>query len=61
MNSSTKPAALVTGALGGIGLAAVGAFVEAGWTVLAVDRKEGELAIEYVEYFQLDVSVPGDM
>jgi meso-butanediol dehydrogenase/(S,S)-butanediol dehydrogenase/diacetyl reductase len=41
---STAPVALVTGAANGIGRACAERFVEAGWQVVVVDRREEELA-----------------
>lgn len=53
--------AVVTGAAGGIGGAAVRAFVEAGWKVIAVDRKPIGEAREEVEVVQADVSIESDV
>lgn len=48
--------ALITGAAGGIGTAAVETFNKAGWTVLAVDRSEEGIFPEGTTFFRADVS-----
>lgn len=52
-----KRTVVVTGAAGGIGEAAVRAFVEAGWKVIAVDRKPIREAGDEVEVVQADISI----
>lgn len=53
--------ALITGAAGGIGTAAVEAFNKAGWTVLAVDRSEDGDFPEGTTFFRTDVSEPASV
>jgi NAD(P)-dependent dehydrogenase (short-subunit alcohol dehydrogenase family) len=53
--------ALITGAAGGIGTAAVEAFNKAGWTVLAVDRSEEGVFPEDTTFFKADVSEPASV
>ncbi len=53
--------ALITGAAGGIGTAAVEAFNKAGWTVLAVDRSEEGDFPEGTMFFKADVSEPASV
>jgi NAD(P)-dependent dehydrogenase (short-subunit alcohol dehydrogenase family) len=50
--------ALITGAAGGIGTAAVEVFNKAGWTVLAVDRSDEGDFPEGTTFFKADVSEP---
>lgn len=51
--------ALVTGACGGIGLATVNVFKQAGWRVLAVDRTEPPTGLEFDEFVMLDLTDAG--
>ena len=53
--------ALITGAAGGIGTAAVEAFNKAGWTVLAVDRSEEGDFPEGTTFLKADVSEPASV
>ncbi len=53
--------ALITGAAGGIGTAAVEAFNRAGWTVLAVDQSEDGDFPEGTTFFKADVSEPASV
>ena len=53
--------ALITGAAGGIGYAAVEVFSKAGWTVLAVDRSDKDDFPEGTIFFQADVSEPASV
>ena len=48
--------ALVTGAAGGIGSASVRAFVEAGWIVLAADRRREATPSRATRFFPTDVA-----
>ena len=50
--------ALITGAAGGIGAAAVDVFNPAGWAVLAVDRSDKCDFPEGTTFFEVDVSGP---
>ena len=61
MSSSLKRVALITGASGGIGQAAVQLFAAAKWEVIAVDRREGPQPTEGVSFLQADVSVSEDV
>lgn len=56
-----KRIALITGAAGGIGAAAVEAFNKAGWTVLAVDRSDKGIYPEGTTFFKADVSEPASV
>lgn len=53
--------ALITGAAGGIGRAAVDVFVEEGWGVLAVDIVEVEGLPSGVEFIQADLGKPEEI
>lgn len=53
--------ALITGAAGGIGTAAVEAFNRAGWTVLAVDRSDKGNYPEGTTFYKADVSEPASV
>jgi len=53
-----RPAAVVTGAAGGIGRATVGVLADAGWRVIAVDRQPQVPFPEGVEFHQVDISQP---
>lgn len=61
MSSSLKRVALITGASGGIGQAAVQLFAAAKWAVVAVDRRPGPPPTEGVSVIQADVSIPEDV
>ena len=61
MSSSMKRVALITGASGGIGQAAVQLFAAAKWEVVAVDRRPGPPPTEGVSVIQADVSIPEDV
>ena len=52
---------LITGAAGGIGTAAVEAFSEAGWAVLAVDRSDKGEFPEGTTFLKTDVSDPASV
>jgi NAD(P)-dependent dehydrogenase (short-subunit alcohol dehydrogenase family) len=53
--------ALITGAAGGIGSASVIAFAEAGWMVLATDRRPQASRSREAHFFQADVSLEEDV
>ena len=53
-----RPAAVVTGAAGGIGRATVQVLAEAGWSVVAVDRRNEASFPERVEFIQADIAQP---
>lgn len=53
-----KQVALVTGAAGGIGRATVEAFAAAGWSTIAVDRRESSNFSAGIAFRQADVSSP---
>jgi NAD(P)-dependent dehydrogenase (short-subunit alcohol dehydrogenase family) len=55
------PIALVTGAAGGIGSATVRTFADAGWTVLAADRRAHSGPPSASRFFAADVSVEEDV
>ncbi len=59
--AGTRRLALITGAAGGIGQAAVSAFVEAGWDVAAVDRRPLGGVSENVREYRVDVSRPEEV
>lgn len=59
--SAPRRAALITGAAGGIGQAAVIAFVEAGWEVAAVDRRPLAGLPESVRPYRIDVAAPDEV
>jgi len=60
--SERKRVALVTGANGGIGLAAVRYFASKGWRVAAVSRSKLGFEIpEGVEFFQVDIGDPAEV
>jgi len=59
--SSNKRVALITGASGGIGQAAVRLFAAAGWLVVAVDRKDPSSPAEGVRFVKADVSISEDV
>ena len=61
MASSMKRVALITGASGGIGQAAVQLFASADWQVVAVDRKTAPRPAEGVRFVQADVSSSDDV
>lgn len=61
MSSSIKRVALITGASGGIGQAAVQLFAATNWEVVAVDRRPGPRPNEGVRFLQADVSTPEDV
>lgn len=61
MASSIKRVALITGASGGIGQAAVQLFASADWQVVAVDRKAVPPPAEGVRFVQADVSSSDDV
>jgi len=52
---------VVTGAAKGIGAACAAAFVEAGWSVVAVDRDAGALAAACADFGDAAVKVNGDV
>ena len=56
-----KRVALITGASGGIGQAAVQLFTSANWQVVAADRKAAPRPAESVRFVQADVSSPDDV
>ena len=56
-----KRVVLVTGAAGGIGLATVRVFAEAGWQVVAVDRRPMGVLPEAAREYRADVSRPEDV
>lgn len=60
-SGGAKRAVLITGAAGGIGQAAVSAFVEAGWDVAAVDRRRHPEVSPNVREYRIDVSRPEDV
>lgn len=53
--------ALITGAAGGIGQAAVSAFLEAGWDVAAADRRPLGGASDRARPYRIDVSRPDEV
>ncbi len=62
MSNKPEKWALVSGAAGGIGSAAVSVFVKHGWHVVAVDRKEFT-GVEKpdIRYIQADIANPDDI
>jgi NAD(P)-dependent dehydrogenase (short-subunit alcohol dehydrogenase family) len=56
-----RPVVLVTGAAGGIGRATVQAFAEAGWTVLAADRRADAAPAHASRFLVADVSREADV
>lgn len=62
MSNKPEKWALVSGAAGGIGSATVAVFVQHGWQVVAVDRKEFAGSKESsIKYIQADISNPDDI
>lgn len=57
-SAGTRRVALITGAAGGIGQAAVSAFLEAGWDVGAVDRRPLDGVSGSARSYRVDVSRP---
>jgi len=55
-SAGTRRIALITGAAGGIGQAAVSAFLEAGWDVAAVDRRPIGGVSNATRQYRIDVS-----
>lgn len=56
-----RPAAVVTGAAGGIGRATVEVLAHAGWRVFAVDRRGEASFPERVEFLQADIARPEEI
>lgn len=60
-SDGTRRVALITGAAGGIGQAAVSAFLEAGWDVAAVDRRQFGGISDQTRQYRIDVSRPDEV
>jgi len=59
--AGTRRVALITGAAGGIGQAAVSAFLEAGWDVASVDRRPNGNVSNGTRHYGIDVSRPDEV
>lgn len=57
-DETNRPTAVVTGAAGGIGRATVGVLADAGWRVVAVDRRSEVSFPDRVEFMQADIARP---